>query len=196
MSIGKRLAEVHFACGEHAVAFALLEDITYNLKDVYGVNHPMALQCQRLLASMHENLGQRKSAIGVRFGMLKDALCVDEDADDVSGAGMSLDESTSFYVNQLRSLRHEYATTEEYSWHLEQNMDSLGEIIGRVKTLVGSKAGDHDAENILDLGEWRDLEQLEVGDDVFETWRAPDDWMVNIELEDDCDESAWSAVDV
>lgn len=33
---------------------------------------------------------------------------------------------------------------------------------------------DHDADNILDLGEWKGLDQLEASDGMFEARRAPD----------------------
>ncbi|KZZ95526.1 hypothetical protein AAL_04757 [Moelleriella libera RCEF 2490] len=171
VSIGKRLAEVHFACGEHFQAFALLEDITHNLKKVFGVSDPKTLRCQRLLASMHESLGRRRSAIGVRFGMLKDAAMCPERARRRS-------------MMSARSLRREYATTEEFSWHLEQNKDAVKNIIKKVKELVGNKAAaGHDVDDVLDIGRWKGLEHLEFDDAVFESWRALDDWMVKIEME-------------
>lgn len=70
--MGKRLAEVHFDCGEHASAFALLEDISYSLKEVYGVNHPTDLRCQKPLAFMHESLRYQKSTIDAKLTMLGD----------------------------------------------------------------------------------------------------------------------------
>lgn len=198
MSIGKRLAEVYFACGEHASAFALLEDITYNLKDVYGANHSMVLECQRLLASMHEKLGHRKSAIDVRMNLLRDAVCgYHEDTFEDAHQGTHLDESISFYLEQLRSLRSGYAAAEEdYAWHLDQNMDSLEEIMARVKKLMGGTKTSYDAGNILDIGGWKGLEEAGAKEDLFDVWCEPEDWRVEMEMEEDGDESAWSVTDV
>ncbi|KAL7951345.1 hypothetical protein V8C42DRAFT_303811 [Trichoderma barbatum] len=66
----------------------------------------MALHCQKLLASMHESLGHRKSAIDVRFTMLRDALWGRKVDDfDEAHTGQQLDDSVAFYIEQLRSLR-------------------------------------------------------------------------------------------
>lgn len=156
VSIGKRPAEVHFAYGEHSQAFALPEDITHNLKKVFGASDPRTLRCQRLLASMHESLGQRHSAIGDRSGMLKNAICGGDDAGHVPERAMCRSMMSAL------SLRREYATTKRFAWHLEQNMDAVNNIIKRVKELVGNKAAaGHDVDDVLDIGKWKGLEHLE-----------------------------------
>jgi hypothetical protein len=149
IAIGKRLAEVHFACGEHNVAFALFKDISYNLKDVYGANHSIAMSCMRLLASMHESLGHHTSAIDVRFLMPKDAATWE---DDLTSPG-SQDKGVAFYLDQLQFLRNGYATAGQdyYSWHLEQNMNYLEEIASKVKRLISVSTSWHDVGDILDL---------------------------------------------
>ncbi|KIL84031.1 hypothetical protein FAVG1_12727 [Fusarium avenaceum] len=189
IAIGKRLAEVHFACGEHNAAFTLLEDISYNLKDVYGANHSMAMSCMRLLASMHESLGHRTSAIDVRFLMLKDAATWE---DDLTSPG-SQDEAVAFYLDQLQFLRNGYATVgQEYSWHLEQNMDYLEEITSKVKQLISVSTSSHDVGDILDLETWAGLDEVEVNEDALDAWCAPEDWRVDMGMEDDGDSCAYS----
>ncbi|ENH70710.1 hypothetical protein FOC1_g10005008 [Fusarium oxysporum f. sp. cubense race 1] len=189
IAIGKRLAEVHFACGEHNAAFTLLEDISYNLKDVYGANHSMAMSCMRLLASMHERLGHRTSAIDVRFLMLKDAATWE---DDLTSPG-SQDEAVAFYLDQLQFLRNGYATVgQDYSWHLEQNMDYLEEITSKVKQLISVSATSHDVGDILDLEAWAGLDEVEVNEDALDVWSAPEDWRVEMGMEDDGDSCAYS----
>ncbi|KAH6950256.1 hypothetical protein DER45DRAFT_623776 [Fusarium avenaceum] len=189
IAIGKRLAEVHFACGEHNAAFTLLEDISYNLKDVYGANHSMAMSCMRLLASMHESLGHRTSAIDVRFLMLKDAATWE---DDLTSPG-SQDEAIAFYLDQLQFLRNGYATVgQEYSWHLEQNMDYLEEITSKVKQLISVSTSSHDVGDILDLDTWDGLDEIEVNEDALDVWCAPEDWRVDMGMEDDGDSCAYS----
>ncbi|KAK2671307.1 hypothetical protein RAB80_013729 [Fusarium oxysporum f. sp. vasinfectum] len=189
IAIGKRLAEVHFACGEHNTAFTLLEDISYNLKDVYGANHSMAMSCMRLLASMHENLGHRTSAIDVRMLMLKDAATWE---DDLSHPG-SQDDTVAFYLDQLQYLRSGYAVVgQDYSWHLEQNMDYLEEITSKVKQLMSVSTATHDVGDILDLTAWTGLEEMEVNEDALDVWCAPEDWRVEMGLEDDADSCAYS----
>ncbi|KAI9151227.1 hypothetical protein HJFPF1_08426 [Paramyrothecium foliicola] len=195
VSIGKRLAEVHFACGEHETAFALLEDITYNLKDVYGVSHPMSLDCQRLLASMHEKLGHRKSAIDIRVNLLRGALW-DHEADGCGhGSVDKRTDSIGFYIEQLRSLRCGYASTDDHSWHLEQNMDCLEDITAKVKLMMQDSDADHSYDDLLNLEVWKNLTDFEVDEEVFDTWSAPDDWAVDMDMEEDCDESSWSVTD-
>ncbi|EWZ96971.1 hypothetical protein NW765_010605 [Fusarium oxysporum] len=189
IAIGKRLAEVHFACGEHNAAFTLLEDISYNLKDVYGANHSMAMSCMRLLASMHESLGHRTSAIDVRFLMLKDAATWE---DDLTSPG-SQDEAVAFYLDQLQFLRNGYATVgQDYSWHLEQNMDYLEEITSKVKQLISVSTSSHDVGDILDLDTWAGLGEVEVNEDALDVWCAPEDWRVEMGMEDDDDSCAYS----
>ncbi|PCD28786.1 hypothetical protein AU210_011343 [Fusarium oxysporum f. sp. radicis-cucumerinum] len=189
IAIGKRLAEVHFACGEHNAAFTLLEDISYNLKDVYGANHSMAMSCMRLLASMHESLGHRTSSIDVRFLMLKDAATWE---DDLTSPG-SQDEAVAFYLDQLQFLRNGYATVgQDYSWHLEQNMDYLEEITSKVKQLISVSTSSHDVGDILDLDTWAGLGEVEVNEDALDVWCAPEDWRVEMGMEDDDDSCAYS----
>ncbi|KAI0126364.1 hypothetical protein BJ170DRAFT_402963 [Xylariales sp. AK1849] len=207
IAIGKRLAEVHFACGEHAAAFTLLEDIAYNLKDVYGVNHPMSLHCQSLLASMHEKLGHRKPAIDTRFAMLRDALWGRDDGElGEAHVGGQLDESVATYVQQLRSLRCGYAAVaaaeeaaeeDDVLQHLEQNREYLEEIIGRVKRLtVICKAG-HKTGDLLELDGWKGLNRFEVDQETFDVWCEPKDWTVELErdVEEEGYESACSVTD-
>ncbi|KAH7259528.1 uncharacterized protein BKA55DRAFT_639596 [Fusarium redolens] len=189
IAIGKRLAEVHFACGEHTTAFTLLEDISYNLKDVYGANHSMAMSCMRLLASMHESLGHRTSAIDVRFLMLKDAATWE---DDLTSPG-SQEEAVAFYLDQLQFLRNGYAVVgQDYSWHLEQNMDYLEEITSKVKQLISVSTATHEVGDILDLGAWTGLEEVDVSEDALDVWCAPEDWRVEMGMEDDADSCAYS----
>lgn len=199
ISIGERLAEVHFACGEYAAAFSLLEDISYNLKDVYGVNHPTALHCQKLLASMHESLGHRKSAIDVRFTMLRDALWGREDYDlDEAHTEGQVDSTVAFYIEQLRSLRYGYASTmedDDYTWHLEQNIEYLEEITERVKKLTADCETHYDVGDLLEIHGWKGLDRFELSDDVFDVWCAPKDWRVEMEMEEEEWDSTWSVTD-
>ena len=181
------------------------------MKDVYGVNHPMALECQGLLASMHESLGHRKPAIDVRLGMLRDALWGrdDDDQDDSSlGNGRNLD----IYLHQLRSLRCGYAVAaantninenevedEDYALHLEQNVDCLEEIMGKVRKLAADNSNSPDTGNVLDIEMWKSFENLDVGQDALDVWGPPKDWAVDMEVEggeeEQGDEGAWSVTD-
>lgn len=159
----------------------------------------MALHCQKLLASMHDSLGQRKPAIDVRSTMLRDALWGREDRDlDEAHAGEQLDDSIAFYLEQLRSLRCGYASTAEddYTWHLEQNMEYLEEIVGRVKGLMKDCEMNHETGDVLDLGAWKVMDRSDIGDDALDAWCAPKGWRVEMEIEEDGWDSAWSATDI
>lgn len=149
----------------------------------------MAMSCMRLLASMHESLGHRTSAIDVRFHMLKDAATWE---DDLTSPG-SQDEAIAFYLDQLKFLRNGYATVgQEYSWHWEQNMDYLEEITSKVKQLISVSTSSHDVGDILDLDTWAGLEEVEVNEDVLDVWCAPEDRRVEMGMEDDGDSCAYS----
>ncbi|KAF9765535.1 hypothetical protein IL306_002171 [Fusarium sp. DS 682] len=122
--------------------------------------------------------------------MLRGALW-DQDGDicDADPKTRLVDEIT-FYMNQLKSLQCGYALAEDYSWHLEQNMDCLEDITAKVKALISEAKSDHEVESVLNLDGWTSLEDFEVSNDAFEVWSPPDDWIVELDLEEDSDESA------
>lgn len=191
-------------CGEYSAAFSLLEDISYNLKDVYGVNHPEALSCQALLAAMHESLGHCIATIDIRFAMLRDALFGQqvEQLRQVQAGGL-LDDSITIYMRQLRSLRYDYAMLTERqeddgyaTHHLEQSKETLSEILKPVRKLMADRNNGLQTEAVLDISTWETaLHGDEAAGDKAESWSEPKDWAVEMEMDEiDCD-SAWSVSD-
>lgn len=74
MSLGERLCEVKFALGERKEALDLLQDICYNIRDVYGPLHPLSVECDNLRARLLNTDGQHDHALSIHANVLQEAL--------------------------------------------------------------------------------------------------------------------------
>lgn len=71
VATGHRLCEVKFAAGHQTFALALMESICYNLRDVYGPLHRLAVDCETLRASFHNTCGNHRAAKGIHIYLLE-----------------------------------------------------------------------------------------------------------------------------
>lgn len=100
VAIGRRLVECRFAMGERASALALLEDICYNLRRVWGPLDKTTLEMEGLRAQMYTSLGQHARAMGVHEDILAHLTSDELDLDLVTDQ-----EEADIAVKELRDLR-------------------------------------------------------------------------------------------
>ncbi|KAK4696787.1 hypothetical protein P7C71_g1188, partial [Lecanoromycetidae sp. Uapishka_2] len=78
--IGRRLVEVRFSHGHQDSAIALLQDIIYNMRRVWGALDKTTLEMSTLLSEFYAASGKHRDAIAVHEGCLHDLI--NEDLDE------------------------------------------------------------------------------------------------------------------
>ena len=79
--IGRRLVEVRFTHSKQSSAIALLEDIVYNLRRVWGPLDRSTLEMSTLLSSLYTASSRPQDAMAVHEQCLRD-LIINDDLDE------------------------------------------------------------------------------------------------------------------
>ena len=200
VSIGLRLGEVKFAQGQCNEAHDLIDDLLYNLHDVYDEVdelHPLILRCETLRARFHNRQGQHSLALQVHHDLLAQAvdryLAQNSHEAQAPLAGTPSEAWNDLMLEQVRSLKATYELNEGWDLHgAETYLNTLNEAFDLA---AGSAAWD----SLGTPSTWQpvcpvpktsrgefDLTGLH-GEDVRGLWVAPQHWTIP---EDESEESA------
>lgn len=130
--LGRRLIECRFTMGLRSDAFALAEDMAYNLRRVWGPLDKTTLELTDLLADLYTAAGRHDRAMALHEDVLAWIVSDERDRDDVSK-----EDEAKIAALHLDLLKHAYARNN--GWPEDKEMSGYVDLFKAVEKLVGGE---------------------------------------------------------
>lgn len=177
-----------FARSHQPQAISLIEDICYNLRDVYGPLHALTVQCENLRARFLNSQGQYDNSSRIHADLIQETLRGRQHDDSITA--LILEQSRLFKAAfALSGGWSENANRDQYLGLMNEAFDEYlgenehGQEVGRASTwqpVCGLNKPDVIGYE-LEFG--RQIEpELDNAKDLG-CWKAPDDWTLTEEGE-------------